>query len=92
MPCRDWNDVPNCSYEQRKITELTQMLCSCCKEIERFNGPTIPRDTTTWWIAHKKEDAARIQAEKEHKRKDVIKKQVLAKLTKQEKDILGLKD
>ena len=90
MPCRDYRDDDcDCSAEQRTIDSLTQMLCLAVKNLEAKNIP-VPSQIDLWWQAHKREDAARLQAERERKDKQARKAAILAKLSKEDKKLLGL--
>lgn len=48
-------------------------------------------DMEDWWKRHKVEDDARIEREKESMKKEQLKKDALSKLSKEEKEALGLK-
>lgn len=86
MPCRDYADS-----EPRYIDrpETVQKLCAALTQLDRYNIP-IPNNCVQWWSAHKKEDIARKQAEKDKLDKEAKKKAILAKLSEAEKKLLGL--
>ena len=87
MPCRDWDD--NVQYVTQDNPVTTQRLCACLSLLEQ-HGIAVPRICEQWWVAHKKEDALRIDAENEHLKKEMKKKQILDRLSAEERKILGL--
>ncbi len=75
MPCRIDHYYNDCADEEAKIEslkkhidELTRMLCSSCKVLEK-RKVAIPTNTVKWWENHKKVDAAREKKEKKKRKK-----------------------
>lgn len=102
MPCRD-DDVPDnrdhtIALLRTQNDKLAQLLCSLCKALEIY-GTDFPHvlkmeraeELSKWWIEHKKRDAARKHAENELQRKARQKKELLAKMSDEELELLGLR-
>jgi hypothetical protein len=99
MPCRSYpEDFPE---EMNKLTQakldiVSRIACKALQHIED-SGDGLEmlilkdREIAEWWSAHKEAD----RKEQERKRKEAetkrLKKEALAKLTTEEKKILGLK-
>ncbi|CAB5214523.1 hypothetical protein UFOVP190_148 [uncultured Caudovirales phage] len=101
MPCYDGSgpSYSDNSYELRQIKERNDMLariaCRAMTELEK-NGMEdflllSDEETREWWTAHKAWDAKRKAEEVEKLRKEQIKKEALAKLTAEEREVLGIK-
>jgi len=84
-----------------KVHVLTATLCRMLRDLQErdvdeferivYNARSSKsRKLADWWETHKAADAARIAKEKEKLEKDELRKQALSKLTKQEKEALGL--
>jgi hypothetical protein len=76
-------------HNQKKLDKYAQMLCTACKTLEKL-GQEVPENVKEWWLQHKLEDARREAAEKELQRQKNLKANALAKLTDEERKILGL--
>ena len=88
MPCRDpWDDMGRTVYVDRP--ETVQKLCSALAKLEQY-GVKVPDNCVLWWEAHKKEDLARIEAEKARLSKEKKRKAILSKLSEEERKLLGL--
>lgn len=81
----------------KKLDALTKLLCSTCKYLEDLLGCELknsalkpPPTLITWWNGHQKGDEERSKIEDEKKRLKRLTKTALAKLTKEEKEVLGL--
>lgn len=86
------------------ITNLTQMLCDVCEELdkqpkslrEHIESPPSFKNCSTqvqnWWQKHKETDKKRREkAEEESKlHREVVKRKALSKLSEEEIKILGL--
>jgi hypothetical protein len=99
MPCRSYpEDFPEemNKLTQEKLDVVSRIACKALQHIEDSNDGLeilILKDPeiAKWWSAHKEAD----RKEQEKKRKEAeikrLKKEALAKLTTEEKKILGLK-
>jgi hypothetical protein len=63
-------------------------LCGKLKKIKNIKKYSL--EMQIWWREHQKADAIRIKREKEQKAKEKLRKQALAKLSDEEKELLGL--
>jgi hypothetical protein len=105
MPCNDGGPPAYYdAYEdqRRRSDELARMLCRLCRRIEELDPDKdyaldlsthlIQNDSklSTWWKEHQEQDAKRLAAEKERKRKKVLRRQALKKLTAEEIEALDL--
>ena len=88
MPCNDGGFTREC-YEceslQKKLDKVTRIACHLIR-----NGAPVPDFAISWWTAHQEVDRKREKREKEEKRKKALKRAALKKLTKEEKELLGL--
>ena len=77
------------SYIEDKKSLLTRILCDICKDFEK-NGISIEKhqDLVAWWRKHKEQDKKRSEVEA----KVAARASALKKLTKEEKDALGIRD
>ncbi len=105
MPCRDWDDErPAYTRERKENDELTKMLCTVLSTLEAENeldhfaelfdykeGGITREKLFAWWKAHKEEDAARREAERKAREIQEKRKAALAKLSKEEQKLLGVK-
>jgi hypothetical protein len=105
MPCRDWDDTPAVNTRLEKENDkLTQFLCTVMHTLEEEGelghfaelfdykeGGITREELFAWWKAHKEEDALR--REKVRKAQEVAerRKAALAKLSKEEQKLLGVK-
>lgn len=105
MPCRDYyDDHPEQAFRdliepeyKKKIAFLESALCGAMNALEKHNLETYkvidfkeagitPKELKTWYKEHQKQDSIR----KAEEAKKKIKENALAKLTAEEKEILGL--
>ena len=103
MPCYDGgrDDYGNNSnnWEVKKLQERADLLARvACRALTELEDNSIAdmlllRDDETrdFWIKHKEFDAKRKAEEAEKLRKEQIKKEALAKLTAEEREVLGIK-
>ena len=104
MPCRDYDDgeiyAQRAAEDQKTIDKLTRLLCFACgklkgdqKELVEAIGAQTKedRELVRWYVQHRLQDEKRIAAEKaEEDRKNKIKR-AKAKLTQEEKVLLGVR-
>ncbi len=78
----------------QRIDELTRTLCTLCKTLDEeiiYNGRNkIARELADWWDDHQEADRIKDDAKKDKARKYGLRKQALSKLSKKEKEALGL--
>lgn len=87
MPCTHYGPGEVASFEAkvstnrlRKVNELTALLCSTCKYLEK-SDVEFPEDLKLWWEAHQEKDAARKKAEdlKRKQRREALAKELASK-------------
>lgn len=90
MPCSGGG--PSREDQEREARDqdtLARLACDRCRELEARGG-TVPEWAREWWVDHKKQDAERARREKAAKTSAKIRKQAIAKLSKAERDELGV--
>ena len=98
MPCRDY-DSDNSSYELTKLKERTDMLariaCKALTAMEKMGNADFlllkDEEVRIWWEQHKIDDAKAAAKRAEARRIAQAKQTALAKLTDEEKKLLGIK-
>lgn len=98
MPCRDDGaELYEERHENRQLRErndkLAQMLCSLCSFLESNRYTHVFKyisGLSEWWAEHKRIDALRMAKEKAEREKVWLKNKALAKLTQEERQVLGL--
>lgn len=101
MPCRDYRDLlaDQLTDSEKKVDKLTRMLCEICGKVATHNYNSTPafelsEELRLWWKVHKEQDDKRIAednaVEKERIRLCQLRISALAKLTVEEKRVLGL--
>ena len=106
MPCRDeWAEEQDRRAAFQELALVRASLCAVLtfiegddtafaamlKDIDWKEAGVSKREFLAWWEEHKIEDALRRKREAEEKREKEIRKTALAKLTPEEKKILGVK-
>lgn len=81
---------------KKEFDLVTRLLCSLCRFLEKLGmAKTITEiengELETWWQAHKKMDAEREAKETEWENNKRLRLKALAKLTDEDKKVLGLK-
>ena len=98
MPCMSYDDDPG--YNDRQWKQKTDMLARiACKAMDQLENTTHGQfeelmqdeEVRTWWTAHKEADAKARLAREERARVHKLRNEALAKLTPEEKKILGVK-
>lgn len=97
MPCMSHDDRPD--YNERewknKTDKLARIACKALNALEAMGKEDFlllqDDEVRTWWAAHKEADRAARKAAEVKRARAEAKKQALAKLTDEEKVLLGLK-
>lgn len=94
MPCYHTGSAEgdaNLAAEEarREVTTLTRLLCQACERLEAHDI-IMTRDVKSWWDRHKEIDATRRAAERALSEQEVRKAKALAKLSREERELLGL--
>lgn len=105
MPCYDPSseDIDRSEFRQadEDRRKLRDMLCRVCSILE--NPEALPRDIHWWWEDHKQKDADRLKAEaeegmrkrleaEEKAEREAKVKAIVAKLSPEDRAILGIKE
>jgi hypothetical protein len=102
MPCQSYDDNWRSHDSDRdKIKELKQqadmlarIACKALDELEanKIEDMLLLRDdeVRTWWMKHKEDDRKAKEAREAQERRVAIRKAALAKLSKEEKEVLGI--
>lgn len=92
MPCTYYEP----DYTQQELKEIreekntvTRLACDRCKELEIREG-RVPDWAVKWWKKHKQLDAKREAASLKRQKEIAIRVQALSKLTKEERNELGV--
>lgn len=102
MPCRDpgYEDYLLIEREE-KFQNLTRMLCAVMKKVDRPGKDSAKdlreriyktRGLQEWWEEHQRVDKAQREMEKWEADHDRKQKELLARLTKEERELLGYYD
>lgn len=99
MACRDYpsNDDPRAGSPtvQDRLDQATRLLCELCRTIiaramyEDLIEPS--GELSEWWHIHQEKDRIRLLMEQTRKLEEERKQAVLAKLTPEDRKLLGLK-
>jgi hypothetical protein len=93
MPCSDWSEydriaTPELRVSEREVERLTEkvhfltaQLCWAMNEVDNYGASAVPAELERWWKEHKMLD---------ERRRQEVKKAALAKLTPEERELLGL--
>jgi predicted RNA-binding protein Jag len=92
MPCQDDGQGEYYARKERQATQVrldrvTEMLCRLCSQ----NADRLPGDINEWFRKHQEADRKRLAAELAAEVAAQKKAAALAKLTPEEKRMLGLK-
>lgn len=97
MPCMSYDDDPQANAREwkKKTDKLARIACRAMAELEKQGRADFllieNEEVREWWSAHKEADA-KAQAEREEKaRRHQVRNEALAKLTNEEKKVLGIK-
>ena len=99
MPCRDYeSDSWNYSSEHLKLKKhadrLARMACAAMEELEDNGIAEVlllkNDELREWWAAHKEADRKEKARIAEKERKERVKAEALAKLSSEERELLGL--
>ena len=102
MPCQSYDSSwDSGDDDRRKIRELkkqadmlARIACKALGELEnnKIEDLLLLRDeeVRTWWAKHKEDDRKAREAREARERRAAIKKAALAKLSEEEKELLGI--
>jgi hypothetical protein len=102
MPCQSYDsswdrhdDDRNKIKELKKQADmLARIACKALSELEdnKIEDMLLLRDdeVRTWWTKHKEDDRKAKEAREAKERREALKKAALAKLSEEEKEVLGM--
>lgn len=97
MPCRDYRDEPEYQQDmQARNDKLARIACKALEHIEKSSDGLeilILKDpeVSEWWSKHKEADRKERERKEYEDNINRIKEKALAKLSLEEKRILGIK-
>ena len=97
MPCMSYDDDPGYSDRQwkAKTDKLARIACRAMTELEKQGRADFlmidDSEVREWWTAHKEADAKAQAAKAEKARMHKIRHEAMAKLSSEERKVLGLK-
>jgi len=101
MPCQSYEDDWDRGSDERKIRELkaqcdrlARIACKAMTELERNEVEDLlllqDDEVRTWWKKHKDDDAREQARIAELLRRERVKEEALARLSAEEREVLGL--
>lgn len=94
MPCYsgDEEDYRRASASEAKaqLDLATRVACKAMRYLEELGADFPDSETALWWIEHKEKDNLRLQREREKRKAEKKKEAALAKLTPEERKLLGI--
>jgi hypothetical protein len=93
MPCQVDDDGQSRNYYLAKASEATRLLCDVMNWIgnAKSHAFTCVPGLEEWWAKHEAEDRARREADARRVSQEQKKRDALAKLTPEERRLLGWK-
>ena len=98
MPCRDYESDDGYSMREHykeQCDKLARIACAAMEELERQGKEDFlilkNEEVGQWWAKHKEADRKEKARLAEIERKERVKQEALARLTDEEKELLGLK-
>lgn len=88
MPCSYYLPGEEVAVLSKRLSKVTAIACALCKQIE-MNGNQVPVVAEAWWKEHKEMDRQREADEARREHRDTKKAEALAKLTPEEREMLG---
>lgn len=90
MPCRSGFDEYDCSQANSALEDATQAGCEMAKILTLKQRDALSNKTRRWVETHEKADRKRLAEEAEDRKAAKMKKQALAKLSRSERNALGI--
>lgn len=88
MPCGDYSDNDTIHELSEQVKALTQFACELAQHIP--DRSKLSKATQKWIADHEREDQRRIARELQDAKDDIARKRALKRLTRREKELLGL--
>lgn len=96
MPCRDYETDYHDDAEELKeqCDRLARIACKAMEELERngIEDMLVLKDDEVrdWWMAHKEADRKAREKREKKERRERVKAEALAKLSEEEREVLGI--
>jgi hypothetical protein len=90
MPCLGPDEGEYSAELSRDVDKLTRMLCEMCRRADAGKKGMPDGETAKWWKEHQKLDARREREEREERERKETAKKAFGKLSKKEREALGL--
>ena len=97
MPCMSYDDDPHADLREwkKKTDKLARIACKAMTELTEQGKADFllikDDEVREWWEAHQIADRQAREAREKKERENRIRQEALAKLTPEEKKILGIK-
>ena len=97
MPCMSYDDRPDYSSQdwKEKTDRLARIACKAMTELVKVGKADFlvlqDDEVREWWEAHQEADRKAREAKERKAREAQVRKQALAKLTDEERAVLGIK-
>lgn len=97
MPCMSYDDRPDYGISEwkKKTDKLARIACKALTELEKQGHADFllidDTEVREWWTAHKEADAKAQAAREAKAHREQVRKDALAKLSKEERQVLGIK-
>ena len=88
MPCFDSRVDDDTREARKRLDKATRVACELSKLLRP--GAILSREAAVWITEHEKMDRARLAEERRQRQEKLLAQKALAKLTKAEREILGL--
>ena len=94
MPC-EITESDEAFYRKEMLEDLhnspaAELLCKTMNSLSADIIHTLPLDVQKWWIIHRRRDQKKELIERKQARRESKKRALLSKLTREEKDLLGV--
>lgn len=97
MPCMSYDDDPGYNERQwkAKTDKLARIACKAMTALSKDGRADFllleDEEVREWWVKHQEADRKAQEAKRERERREQIKKDALAKLSAEERKVLGIK-
>lgn len=88
--CTDRRAYGNWEFQKKDLDNLTANICKDLSQWSKFSLQAATLELQMWWRDHQKADRAREQREKKQAKDKQLKEEAIAKLTPEERRVLGL--
>jgi len=90
MPCYSEDDPHQEMLEQLHNSPAAELLCKTLRTLPAETIQALPLDVQKWWVVHRRRDQKKESIERQRAKKESKKRALLSKLTREEKELLGV--